>query len=124
MDYEGGVNCRLYSKAQESVGHILSGCSALAQSKYISQHDSALKVLFYKMLQDLRIIDEISPWYSLVKPKPIYASEDVIAHWDVSVFAEHQESKRSKCPSYQQQDQASDHTGDERAMGEQQGKDG
>lgn len=85
---------------------------------------SVLKVLFYEMQQDLRIIAEISPWYSLVKPKPIYASEDVISQWDVSVFAEHQESKPSKCPNYQQQDQASDHTGDERAMLEQQGKDG
>ena len=48
------------------------------------------------MLHDLRTIDEISPWYSLFKPKPIYASEDVIAHWDVSVFAEHQEVKSNR----------------------------
>ena len=75
------------------MAHILSGCSALAQSKYLSRHDSALKVLFYEMLHDLRLIDEVPPWYSPVKPKPIYASEDVTAYWDVPVFAEHQEVK-------------------------------
>ena len=39
---ESGVDCRLCGKAQESVSHILSGCSALAQSKYLSRHDSTV----------------------------------------------------------------------------------
>ena len=43
-----------YMVRPQKVAHILSGCGALAQSKYLSQHDSALKVLFYEMLHDLR----------------------------------------------------------------------
>ena len=47
----------------ESVAHILSGCGALTQNKYmyLSRHDSASKVLFYEMLHDLGLIDEIPP---------------------------------------------------------------
>ena len=69
--------CRLCGKTPESVAHILSGCGALAQSKYLSRHDSALKVLFYEMLHDGGLIDEVPPWYSPAKPKPVYESDDV-----------------------------------------------
>ena len=83
--------CRLCGKAPESVAHILSGCGALAESKYLSRHDSALKVLFYEMLHDLGLIDEVPPSYSPAKPKPVYESDDVQAYWDVPVFADHEE---------------------------------
>ena len=92
--------CRLCGTALESVAHILSGCSALAQNKYLSRHDSALKVLFYEMLHDLELIDEIPPWYSPVKPKPVYESDDVQAYWDVPVFAEHQEMRSNRVDAY------------------------
>lgn len=50
---EGEALCWLYCKAPESVDHIISGCGALAQSKYISRHDTTLKVPFYDILLDL-----------------------------------------------------------------------
>ena len=37
---EGEAWCRFCGKAPESVANILSGCRALAQSKYLSWHDS------------------------------------------------------------------------------------
>ena len=58
---EGEVVCRLCGKAPEIVAHILSGCSALAQSRYLSRHDAALKVSFYELLYDEGLIDEIPP---------------------------------------------------------------
>ena len=57
----------------------------------LSRHDSALKVLFYEILHDLGLIDEVPPWYSPAKPKPVYESDDVQAYWDVPVFADHEE---------------------------------
>ena len=42
-----GAGCEV--KPPESVARILTGCGVLAQSKYLSRHDSALKVLFYEM---------------------------------------------------------------------------
>ena len=72
--------CRLCGKAPKSVARILYGCGALAQSKYLSRHDSALKVLFYEMLRDMGLIDEVPLWYSPAKPKPVYESDDVQAY--------------------------------------------
>ena len=48
----GDVKCRLCGHAQESIPHILAGCSALAQNKYLLRHNMALKVLFYELLRD------------------------------------------------------------------------
>lgn len=87
---EGETWCRLFSKAPESVAYILTGCSALPQSKYLSQND-ALKLLFYEMLCDLELVDEVLHWYSAAKPKAVYESDDVQAYCDVPVLAEQEE---------------------------------
>ena len=68
---------------------MLAGCSALAQSKYLERHNAALKVLFFEMTRDLRLIDSVPPWYSCAVPKPVYESSVALAFWDVPVYAEH-----------------------------------
>ena len=78
------VMCQLCGKCPESSPHIFAGCSALAHSKYLGRHNSALKVL-----RDLKLIDSVPPWYSPVPPKSLYKSEDVQAHWDIPMFAEY-----------------------------------
>ena len=40
----------------ENVQHILSGCSALAQSKYLQRHNNAFKILFFEVLRYLDLI--------------------------------------------------------------------
>ena len=70
----GEVMCRLCNKAPESVAHVLAGCTALAQNKYTTRHNAALKILFFEILQDLGLVDSVSPWYSPLKPKPVYES--------------------------------------------------
>ena len=61
-------------KAAESLPHVQSGCSALAQSEFINLHNAALKVLFCEMCKDLRVVDSIPLWYSPVTAKPMYES--------------------------------------------------
>ena len=73
----GDVKCRLCGHAQESVPHILAGCTALAQDKYFFRHNMALKVLFDEILRDQDLLEEIPPWYAPVMPKPVYKSEKV-----------------------------------------------
>ena len=62
-------------KVLESVPHILSGCSTLAQTKYLARHNSAL-------------VSKVPLWYSPVQPKPMYENERAKAFWDVPVYAE------------------------------------
>ena len=46
-------------------------------------------MVFFELLKDLKLTDKVPPWFSEVKPKPIYKSADAEAYWDVPVFAEH-----------------------------------
>ena len=72
---DGEVLCRLCGKvAAESVAQVLAGCSSLGQTKYLYRHNinAALKILFFELLREHGLIEEVAPWYSPVMPKPAY----------------------------------------------------
>ncbi|XP_068707674.1 uncharacterized protein [Montipora foliosa] len=66
---QGEITCRLCGGAAETLAHVLAGCPALAQSKYLERHHAALKVLLFEMCKDLQLVDSVPPWYSLVARK-------------------------------------------------------
>ena len=86
---QGDVSSRMCGKSPEILADLLSGCSALAQSKYLERHNVALKVFFFEMARELGLIDSFPPWYSPAVPKPICESSEALAFWDVPVYAEH-----------------------------------
>ena len=61
--------CRLCGDSLENVQHILSGCSALAPTKYLHRHNNAFKILFFEVLISLELITKVEPWFSQVAPK-------------------------------------------------------
>ncbi|PFX18700.1 hypothetical protein AWC38_SpisGene16924 [Stylophora pistillata] len=83
------VKCRMCGEGPESMAHVLAGCPSLAQSKYLERHNFAFKVFFFEMLKDLKLADFTPPWFSDVKPKPLYKSPDAEAYWDLPVDADH-----------------------------------
>ena len=90
------MKCRLYVHAQESITRILARCTAIAHNKYLFRHNTALKVLFYEILRDQDILQEVPPWYSPVVLKPVFKSEQVEAWWDVPACADHQEVQANR----------------------------
>ena len=86
---KNNVDCRMCGESSECLAHVLAGCPSLAQSKYLDRHNAAMKVFFFEMLTDLKLTDSTPPWFSDVKPKPLYQSTDAEAYWDVPVYAEH-----------------------------------
>ena len=60
--------CRLCGDSLENVQHILSGCSALAQTKYLQRHNNTFKILFFEVLRSLDLITKVEPWFSQVTP--------------------------------------------------------
>ena len=90
------VKCRMCGKAMESVPHVLSGCSVLAQSKYKTRHDAALKVLFFDLLCDMGLIESAPSWCSPETAKPEYKNDRASAFWDVPVYAEKREVRANR----------------------------
>ena len=90
------VKCRMCGKAAETQAHVLAGCGALAQSKYMTRHNAPLKVMFYELLKDLDLVTSIPPWYSQNTPKPFYENEKGKALWDVPLYAVHAEVRNNR----------------------------
>ena len=87
---QGDISCSMSGKSPETLAHVLLGCSALVQCKYMERHNAALKVFFFlEMARELGLIDSFPPWYSPAVPKPIYESPGALAFWDVPVYVEH-----------------------------------
>ena len=80
----------------ESIEHVISGCSAFAQTKYVARHNGALKIQFFELLDDLELIESVPPWYSLTTPKPECHNTKASAFWDVSVFARSMEVRANR----------------------------
>ena len=83
-------------KAIESVPHVFSRCSVLAQSKYKTRHDPSLKVLFFDLLCDMGLIESAPSCCSPDTQKPEYKNERASAFWDVPVYAEKMEVRANR----------------------------
>ena len=77
-----------YVEKLQRVSHILVGCSALTQTRYLARHNAALKILYFEMLRDRGLVQTVPPWYSPAMPKPLYENDNAIALWDVPLHAE------------------------------------
>ena len=93
---DGEVLCRLCGKVAERVAHVLAGCSSLAQTKYLYRHNATLKILFFELLREHGLIEEVPPWYSPVMPKPAYQNTTSEVFWDIPIYAEHNEVKANR----------------------------
>ena len=72
--------CRLCGDSLENVRHILTGCSALAQTKYLQTHNNAFKILFFEVLRSLDLITKVEPsWFSQDTLKALYENEHATA---------------------------------------------
>ena len=72
--------CRLCGDSLENVQHILTGCSALAQTKYLQTHNNAFKILFFEVLRSLDLITKVEPsWFSQDTLKALYENEHATA---------------------------------------------
>ncbi|XP_068734403.1 uncharacterized protein [Montipora capricornis] len=81
--------CRMCGKGQESVAHVLEGCSAIAQTKYLERHNSVLRILFCEILSKYNLVPrEEYVSNKRISPKPVYENEEPKALWDVSLFAD------------------------------------
>ena len=90
------VTCRMCGKVPETIEHVMAGCSALAQTKYLARHNAALKILYFELLTKYDLAESIPPWYSPKEPDPITENNSITAYWDVPVFAENKEVRANR----------------------------
>ena len=79
--------CRLYKKAGESIDHVVSGCSKLAQKDYKRRHDNLGKIVHWKLARKCNFEDG-DKWYEH-GPESNLENEDYKILWDFSFHTGH-----------------------------------
>ena len=77
-------------------GISLSGCSALAQAKFLQRHNNACQILFFEVLRSLDLITKVEPSFSQVTPKPLRENEHATAFWDVPLLGDATQVKANR----------------------------
>ena len=79
------LSCRLCSEKQETVSHVLCGCSHIAQSLYKTQHDKVLRPVYHALLEKYGFdeSDYSSPWHMQSHPQPSKENKEAKILWDI-----------------------------------------
>ena len=55
--------CRLCGQQRETIEHLLAGCKALANSKYLTMHNRALIILAISWAKEFNLVEKDMKWY-------------------------------------------------------------
>ena len=75
--------CRRCKKADESIDHVVSGCSKLAQKEYKRRHDNLGKIIHWKHARKCNF-EAGDKWYEQ-EPKSVLENEDYKILWALSI---------------------------------------
>ena len=74
-------------KVDESIGHIVSGCSKLAQKEYKRRHYNLRKKVHWKLARKCNF-EAGDKWYE-IEPESVLENEDYKILWDFSIQTDH-----------------------------------
>ena len=84
---QGDSLCRVCRKVDESIDHIVSGCSKLAQKEYKRRHDNLGKIVHWKLGRKCNF-EARDKWYEH-EPERVLENEDYKILWDFSIQTDH-----------------------------------
>ena len=86
---QGDSSCRVCRKVDESIDHIVSGCSKLAQKEYkrSTWHDNWGKIVHWKLSRKCNF-EAGNKWYEH-EPESVLENEDYKIWWDFSIQTDH-----------------------------------
>ena len=91
---QGDSLCRMCRKVDESIDHIVSGCSKLAQKEYKRRHDNLGKIVHWKLARKCNF-EAGDKWYEH-EPESVLENEDYKILWDFSIQTDHVIEARSR----------------------------
>ena len=79
--------CRLCGDRDETINHILSECSKLAQKEYKARHDLVDKVIHWEMCSKFKF-NHANKWY-MHNPDPVLENDTHKLPWDFNIQTDH-----------------------------------
>ena len=80
---QGDSLCRMCRKVDESIDHIVSGCSKLAQKEYKRRHDNLGKIVLGSLLESVILKLEIN---GMNMSQKVFSRMKIIKSCGISVF--------------------------------------
>ena len=84
---QGDSLCRMCRKVDESIDHIVSGCSKLAQKEYKRRYDNLGKIVHWKLARKCNF-EAGDKWYEH-EPESVLENKDYRILWDFSIQTDH-----------------------------------
>ena len=84
---QGDSLCTVCRKVGESIDHIVSGCSKLAQKEYKRRHKNLGKMVHWKLARKCNF-EAGDKWYEH-EPESVLENEDYKILWDFSIQTDH-----------------------------------
>ena len=84
--------CRLCGDRDETINHIISECSKLAQKEYKARHDWVDKGIYWEMGKKSKF-DHANKWY-MHSPAPVLENDTHKLQWDFNIQTDHLISAR------------------------------
>ena len=81
--------CRVCRSMSETIEHIISGCSPLANNEYTRRHDNVAKIIYIHLLTQIAPNEPscATPYYSFT-PQPTHTTNSHIIYWNRSVITD------------------------------------
>ena len=84
---QGDSLCSMCRKVDESIDHIVSGCSKLSQKQYQRRHDNLGKIVHWKLARKCNF-EAGDKWYEH-EPESVLENEDYKILWDFGIQTDH-----------------------------------
>ena len=84
---QGDSLCRVCRKVDESIDHIVSGCSKLAQKEYKRRHDNLGKIVHWMLARKFNFVAG-DKWHEH-EPENVLENENYKILWDFSIQTDH-----------------------------------
>ncbi|KAJ8723807.1 hypothetical protein PYW07_007787 [Mythimna separata] len=79
--------CRACHCPGESIRHIISGCSRLANGEYLHRHNLVARIIHQQLALKHSLVESEVPYYRYV-PDPVLDNGHVILYWDRSIITD------------------------------------
>ena len=81
------MKCRLCGQFNETVQHLVSGCSALSQTAYLKRHDGMARSFYFRLRYACGFDSEVLPWYDPELVDPVMENESFKVIWNRPVYS-------------------------------------
>lgn len=79
--------CRKCNSVGETIEHIVSGCSALADSAYLGRHNEVAKIVHQQLALKHNLVNQFVAYYKYV-PVPVLENSFVKLYWDREIITD------------------------------------